>query len=100
MAYDINDTSNADNNNSDHDELARSKTIKKEPSKPSDEQSEEEEYEEEEETPVKVNQNIYASQGIENRPSQTKELPKFDFSQFYNLNVDGEAKELLSIMNR
>jgi hypothetical protein len=98
MAYDINDTSNLDNN-SDKEEPVKIKQ-KKEPSKHS-EQSEEQDYEdEEEETPVRINQNIYSTQGIETKQSQTKELLQFDFSQFYNLNVDGETKELFAIMNR
>jgi hypothetical protein len=32
--------------------------------------------------------------------SSSKPLPKFDFSEFYNLNTTGETKELLQIMNK
>ena len=32
--------------------------------------------------------------------STVKPLPKFDFSEFYNLNTTGEVKELLQIMNK
>lgn len=32
--------------------------------------------------------------------SNNKQLPKFDFSEFYNLNAASEVKELLSIMSR
>jgi intraflagellar transport protein 46 len=32
--------------------------------------------------------------------SSSKPLPKFDFSEFYNLNTTGEVKELLQIMNK
>jgi hypothetical protein len=97
MAYDINDTSNLNDLSED---LTKSKNVQKEPSHHSEE-GEEEEYEEEEETPIKYNQNIYSTQGIENKaPPVTKELPKFDISEFYNLNMDSESKELLNIMNR
>jgi hypothetical protein len=101
MAYDINDTSNLDNH-SDRDDITKSKNIKKEPSHHSDEEEEEEEeeYEEEPTNNIKINQNIYSTQGIETSTTTTKkDLPSFDFTQFYNLNLDGEAKELLNMMN-
>jgi len=59
------------------------------------EKSEEEEEEEEEELYERSPQNAYQPQ-----PSNTlKELPKFDTSEFYNIqNVGADVKELLLIM--
>lgn len=59
------------------------------------EKSEEEEEEEEEDFYDRSPQNAYQPQ-----PSSTlKELPKFDVSEFYNIqNVGADVKELLTIM--
>ncbi len=88
MAYDINQSVS--------DQSIEAKKLEQESSK--EEQKEEDSDEEVE--PV-VNRNIYATEGI-NVPgvSTVKELPRFDISQFYNLELDNESKELLQIMNK
>lgn len=63
----------------------------------------EEDSDDEEESPKIENKNVYTHPETslrENFTQQLKELPKFDLSQFYNLNVDSEQKDLLNIMNR
>jgi hypothetical protein len=104
MAYDINDTSQIDPNQS--EDLTKSRKIMRDsPERKSESEGaedDEEEVDEEDEVPVKVNKNIYSTQGIDTTPvgPSIRELPKFDFSEFYNLNVDNETKELLTLMNR
>ena len=62
-----------------------------------------EEDSDEEEPPKIDNKNKFNFQENnlrENYTQQLKELPKFDITQFYNLNVDSEQKDLMNLMNR
>ncbi len=91
MAYDINQSAS--------DQSIEVKKSHQESSK--EEQKEEDSDEEEEHQQPVVNRNVYSTEGINVAGVSTvKELPRFDISQFYNLDLDNEPKELLQIMNR
>jgi hypothetical protein len=62
------------------------------------EKTEEEEEEEEEDFYDRTPQNAYQPQPV---VSTLKELPKFDASEFHNIeNVGADVKELLTIMSK
>jgi hypothetical protein len=92
MVYDINQSQSEENS----EEQAKTR-------KSFSHYDKEEDSDDEEEAPKNENKNVYTYQETnlrENYTQQLKELPKFDLSQFYNLNVDSEQKDLLNIMNR
>lgn len=60
-----------------------------------EEDEEEDESEDNEDNIPGTEVNVYPA-----TTAVTKQLPRFDMSEFYNLNSGPEAKELLAIMNR